>query len=176
MPGLRLQTPMARDYLMMLAGASDARAQRWLGWRPESIVPEKRRERLMTSRPGRGRLLRQPDQQGGWRLIAVNPDDGQLAGATWCDENTGEIGGSLVPGYRGRGLGTSLFAGLAQFTHQHLGIARVFARTERDNAPCIGALTRAGFTLTSETGTHTLPDGRVVPVLRFRHEAEPSCC
>lgn len=40
MPGLRLQTPAAQDFPMMMAAASDPQAQRWLGWRPQDVVPE----------------------------------------------------------------------------------------------------------------------------------------
>jgi RimJ/RimL family protein N-acetyltransferase len=162
---------------MIVAAASDPQAQRWLGWQSRQVVREGQRERLLASRPGRGRVLPQPDEHGGWRLVAVDPRGGRLAGATWCDQNTGEVGGYLAPQYRGRGLGPGLFAGAAQFAHQHLGIASVTAGTERGNAACIAALTAARFAPAPGPGTHPLPDGREVLVLWFRHEAaSPSRC
>lgn len=57
---------------------------------------------------------------------------------------TREIGGWLVPEYRGRGLGAALFTAAAELAHRHLGIAAVRAGTHPGNAACIGALTAAG--------------------------------
>jgi len=78
---------------------------------------------------------------------------------------------------RGRGLGASLFAGVAEFAHHHLGAASVTAATEPGNVACIAALASAGFIPVPGPATYTLPSGRVIPVLWFRHEvARPSRC
>jgi RimJ/RimL family protein N-acetyltransferase len=175
--GLRLRTPARWDLPIMLAAASDPQAQRWLGWRPQDLVPERDRERLLADKPGRGRTLSLQSETGGQRLVAVDPDSGRLAGSLVCDWDTGEIGGSLAPEFRGRGLGVSLFAGAAQFAHQHLGIAAVTAGTEPGNAACIAALGSAGFIPAYGPSTHKLPDGRVVLALWFRHGASrPARC
>ena len=175
--GLRLQTPTTWDRPLMLAVASDPQAQRWLGWRPQDLVPERRRERLLAGKPGQGRPLPQRNEAGGQSLVAIDPEGGQLAGFLGCDWDTGEIGGCLAPGYRGRGLGVSLFAGAAQFAHQHLGIAAVTAGTETGNAACIAALGSAGFIPARGPSTRRLPNGRVVPALWFRHGASrPARC
>jgi RimJ/RimL family protein N-acetyltransferase len=154
----------------MLAAASDPQAQRWLGWRTQDLVPERHRERLLASKLGRGRPLAQLCAGSEW-LVAVDPDGGRLAGAIGCDLDTGEIGGYLAPEFRGRGLGVSLFVGAAQLAHQHLGIASVTAGAELGNAACIAALESAGFIPARGTSPHTLPNGRKIPSLWFRHEA-----
>jgi hypothetical protein len=51
LPGLRLQMLTTKDRGMVLAAASDPQAQRWLGWRPEHVVPDGRREHLLVGRP-----------------------------------------------------------------------------------------------------------------------------
>jgi hypothetical protein len=59
----------------------------------------------------------------------------------------------------------------------HLGMPSVIAGTERGNAPCIAALTSAGYTPAPGPGTHALPNRRVIPALWFRHTAAwPSRC
>src|SRR6185437_7313842 len=175
MPGLRLQTPTTWDLEMMMAAASDPQAQRWLGWRHQDVVPEWRRKRLLAGKPQQVRVPWRPDSRCSRWLIAVGSEDGGLAGAAAYDQNTGEIGGWLAPRSRGRGLGASLFAGVAEFAHHHLGAASVTAATEPGNVACIAALASAGFIPVPGPATYTLPSGRVIPVLWFRHEvARPS--
>jgi RimJ/RimL family protein N-acetyltransferase len=176
MPGLRLQTPMKRDVRIMYAAASDPQAQRWLGWTGPAVIPQWELEHQLARTAGRGRAF--PRVLGPGRyLVAIDPAPGRVAGAFAVDGNTGEVGGWLAPRYRGRGLGSGLFAGAAEFAHQHLGIPSVTAGTEISNAACIAALASAGFIRAAGPDTQTLPDGRVVPVRWFRHEsAYPTVC
>jgi RimJ/RimL family protein N-acetyltransferase len=176
MPGLRLQTPTKQDARIMLAAASDPQAQRWLGWTGPAVIPQWELEHQLARTAGRGRAF--PRVLGPGRyLVAIDPAPGRVAGAFAVDGNTGEVGGWLAPRYRGRGLGSGLFAGAAEFAHQHLGIPSVTAGTEISNAACIAALASAGFILAAGPDTQTLPDGRVVPVRWFRHEsAYPTVC
>jgi RimJ/RimL family protein N-acetyltransferase len=176
MPGLRLQTPTKQDARIMLAAASDPQAQRWLGWTGPAVIPQWDLEHQLARTAGRGRAF--PRVLGPGRyLVAIDPAPGRVAGAFAVDGNTGEVGGWLAPRYRGRGLGSGLFAGAAEFAHQHLGIPSVTAGTEISNAACIAALASAGFILAAGPDTQTLPDGRVVPVRWFRHEsAYPTVC
>jgi RimJ/RimL family protein N-acetyltransferase len=176
MPDLRLQTPTKQDIRIMLAAASDPQAQRWLGWSGPTVLPQGDREHQLARTAGRGRAFsRVLGPQ--WHLVAIDPAAGRVAGACGVDEDTGEVGGWLAPRYRGRGLGSGLFAGAAEFAHQHLGIPSVTAGTETSNAACIAALASAGFIPAAGPGTHTLPDGRVVPGRWFRHEsAYPTVC
>jgi len=98
-------------------------------------------------------------------------------GSIDCNRDTGEVGGSLAPAFRARGLGAALFAGAAEFAHHHLGIASVLAGTEPENAACIGALTAAGFVPAAGAGAHRLPNGRMVTSRWFRHESvRPARC
>jgi RimJ/RimL family protein N-acetyltransferase len=176
MPGLRLQTPTKRDARIMLAAASDPQAQRWLGWTGPAVIPQWDLEHQLARTAGRGRAF--PRVLGPGRyLVAIDPAAGRVAGAFAVDGNTGEVGGWLAPRYRGRGLGSGLFAGAAEFAHQHLGIPSVTAGTEISNAACIAVLASAGFIPAAGPDTQTLPDGRVVPVRWFRHEsAYPTVC
>jgi RimJ/RimL family protein N-acetyltransferase len=176
MPGLRLQTPTKQDARIMLAAASDPQAQRWLGWTGPAVIPQWELEHQLARTAGRGRAF--PRVLGPGRyLVAIDPAPGRVAGAFAVDGNTGEVGGWLAPRYRGRGLGSGLFAGAAEFAHQHLGIPSVTAGTEISNAACIAALASAGFIPAAGPDTQTLPDGRVVPVRWFRHEsAYPTVC
>ena len=174
-PGLRLQTPTVQDWRIMFAAASDPQAQRWFGWAGPDVIPEWDLEHQLARRAGRGRALR---RMPGWlHLVAIDPAVGRVAGAFGVDRDTGEVGGWLAPSYRGRGLGSGLFASAAEFAHQHLGIPSVTAGTETGNAACIAALVSAGFIPTVGPDTHPLPDGRIVPARWFRHEsAHPTMC
>lgn len=60
---LRLETPTLPDLRMISAAASDPEAQRWLRWQGEDVVPESRREDLLSRSPGQGR--RRAGQFGG---------------------------------------------------------------------------------------------------------------
>lgn len=172
--GLRLQTPTARDLRIMSAAASDLQAQRWLGWTGPAVIPERDRQRLLARPAGRGALS--PARARGY-IVAIDPATGQVAGAAGHDGATGEVGGWLAPRYRGHGLGSSLFAGVAEFAHQHLGIPSVTAGTETGNAACIAALVSAGFIPVAGPDTHPLPDGRVIPCRWFRHtSSRPATC
>jgi RimJ/RimL family protein N-acetyltransferase len=172
--GLRLQTPTARDLRIMRAAASDLQAQRWLGWAGPVVIPERDRQQLLARPAGRGALS--PARARGY-IVAIDPAAGRVAGAAGHDGATGEVGGWLAPRYRGHGLGSGLFAGVAEFAHQHLGIPSVIAATETSNVACIAALASAGFIPVAGPDTHPLPDGRVIPCRWFRHtSARPATC
>jgi RimJ/RimL family protein N-acetyltransferase len=117
-PSLRLQTPTVRDFKMMMAAASDPRAQRWLGWSAELVVAAKAHEHLLAFRAGEGRPISQPPGEQ-WNLAAVERATGRLVGAVGCEPDGRELGGWLAPRYRGRGLGRELFAGAALFVTDH---------------------------------------------------------
>jgi RimJ/RimL family protein N-acetyltransferase len=158
----------------MRAAGSDPEAQRWLGWSENVLIPEPERDRLLAMEPGQGRGA------GGYLdlyLLAVDRASGQAAGGGAVHTHSLETGGWLAPAFRGRGLGKELFAALAQFGHDHLGIATVRAGTERGNVACVTALRAAGFEPSEGPQVHHLPDGRTVPACWFRHDsAQPSRC
>ena len=171
MPRLKLQTLHALDVPGVLAAASDPQAQRWLGWADKAVTQARRwqEQGFLDVQPGRGFKRRVKDED--WLLAAVDPAGERLAGAVRFNGQTGEVGGWLAPQFRGHSLGADLFAGAAEFAHQHLGIAAVIAGTETSNAACIGALSAAGFIPVAGPQTHALPDGRVTPARWFRHES-----
>ncbi len=49
---LRLHSPSRSDWLIMAAAASDAGAQRWLGWPKRKVIEASRRDSLLARRPG----------------------------------------------------------------------------------------------------------------------------
>jgi RimJ/RimL family protein N-acetyltransferase len=177
MPDLRLQSPSMQDGRAMAAGASDPRAQRWLGWTDGHVLQAQQWTDLLDAEPGRGRRLPRAPGSREMCLAAVDPSGRRLAGWIEFTRETGEIGGWLAPEFRGRGLGAALFGGAAEFAHHHLGAISVLAGTEPANAACIGALTAAGFIPAPGPETHTLPNGRVAAARWFRHESvRPALC
>jgi RimJ/RimL family protein N-acetyltransferase len=176
MPDLRLQSPSVQDWRAMAAAASDPQAQRWLGWTDQFLQQARMWTALLDMKPGQGRRLPSTLDGTQMRLAVIDPSE-RLAGSVDCNTGTGEVGGSLAPQFRGRGLGAALFGGAAEFAHHHLGIASILAGTDPGNVACIGALTAAGFVPTTGPGTHMLPNGRVVFSRWFRHDSEqPARC
>src|SRR5262249_29510908 len=145
MPGLLVQSPTLRDRSIALAAASDPEAQRWLEWPDKFIMPAVKREQRLSLRPGVGPLLLSSADPKNLSLAAIDPAAGRIAGMVSMGRKDRDIGGFLAPAYRGRGLGTVLFAGAAQLAHDHLGIDTVWAGAHPANAASIGALTAAGF-------------------------------
>ena len=165
------------DLRAMAAAASDPQAQHWLGWTDQFVQQARQWTGLLEMEPGEGGSLARALDRREMRLAAIDPSGRRLAGSIRFDRDTGEIGGSLAPAFRGRGLGAALFAGAAEFAHHHLGIAGVLAGTETENTACIGALTAAGFIPAAGPATHALEDGRVITARWFRHESvRPALC
>lgn len=154
---------------IMYAAASDPEAQRWLGWPGEALIPEPRRRVLLATEPGQGRP--QPGHIH-YRLLAVHRASGLAAGAVGLYVGTQEVGGWLAPEFRAQGLGAELFAAVARFGHDHIGLTSVRAGTESANIACVEALLAAGFEPAEGTATHHLPDGRTVPASWFQHHTE----
>lgn len=172
---LRLHTSTSRDRGIMLAAASDPQAQQWLGWPAKVVIPEPRRNRLLATQAGHGQRL--PIYLDRWWLVAVDRASGLVAGGARLGAVSLEVGGFLAPGFRGRGLGAELFAAVAQFGHDHLGITTVRAGTDPANVACVAALRAAGFESAQGPQTHQLPDGRVIPSRWFRHDTgQPARC
>ncbi|MFJ8111294.1 GNAT family N-acetyltransferase [Streptomyces sp. NPDC096132] len=189
---LLLYTPETMlDLAAVLAAASDAEAQRWLGWGEGLLTDARVRDALLRVRPGdagsrppfpgAGKLLAEPfpprpDQ--GEMLVGVRLDDGRYAGATELNTATGEIGGWLAPHARGRGLGAELFRAAVLLGHDHLGLRSVRAGHEPANTASARALRSAGFVADDGPPRHTLGDGREIDARWLRHTspAPPRRC
>jgi RimJ/RimL family protein N-acetyltransferase len=179
---LLLFTPRTQlDAVASIAAAADAEAQRWLGNLADRVVADEdtRRALLRISPSDTGRRLSRrltepfelrPDRPE--FLVCVRRDGTGYAGGLHLDTARGELGGWLAPGSRGAGLGTELFRTGALLAHTHFGMSTVRAATATANAACRGALARAGFVPDEGPPRHTLPDGRVIDVVWFRHEDE----
>ncbi len=180
-PRLFFRTATLSDARRIAASASDAAAQRWLGWTPEMLIPEEERARLLATPAGRGRgRFGLPNPGLRLDMIAIEPDRGSLAGSFTLTPLSGdgcELGGHLAPDYRGRGLGAELFtAGLA-LAHRHLGYREVRAGAKPENIASVRSLWRAGFDPAPGPETHRLSDGRVIPSRWFANvEPAPTRC
>lgn len=164
--------PTVSDLWAAIAAGSDEQAQRWLGWRPENLIAEDRRDALLALRPGGGMWWATDP----WQLIVLDRASDRIAGLAAVSEEH-EVGGWLAPQFRGQGLGRELFVGIEVFAHNHLGMATVRAGTEPTNTACVNAMMSAGFVTTTGRLEHRLPDGRTVPAQWFRHDTEhPTTC
>ena len=109
-------------------------------------------------------------------LIAVDPWNADLAGNVVVDLETGEIGRSLSPWFRGQGLGAELFGGAAELLHHHFGIEVVRAGADPANTASIGALLAAGSRGARPVHVYA-PERPRGPVRSFRHvSARPASC
>jgi RimJ/RimL family protein N-acetyltransferase len=172
---LRLAT--AGDLALFLTAASDAEAQRWLGWRPELLRTTSAREPwragpstggvqldgdlLMLSASCRGYYV------GGVELKPGGNDDG------WSAEDM-QLGIVVAPVFRQLGFGTELLRRAVAHAHQLLKVDRVVAGCEREHARCAAALGAAGFRSIPGPPRHVLPDGREIDSLWFGHCAPPA--
>lgn len=173
---LLLYTPeTALDLAAALAAASDAGAQRWLGWGDRALTDTRVVETLLGLRPGDTGALRssrmlkdllaqpyEPGPEDEVLLVGVRLDDGRYAGSTGVHPGTGEIGGWLAPDARGQGLGTELFRAAVLLGHTHLGLRTVRAGHEPANTASARALANAGLVAADGPPRHTLPDGREI--------------
>lgn len=180
-PRLLLRSPTDIDAAAALAAASDADAQRWLGWEPQHLVPEPQRQLLLTIRPRlKPPLLSRTTIYDPLWLVAIHPEHRAYAGFASINMATGhrcEVGGTLGPAYRGMGLGTELFTAIYRLAHHHFGFAEVRAGTEPTNLACRRSLEQAGFVPVTGSSTHLLPDGRTVPAAWFaRTEPDATTC
>ncbi|WP_046732234.1 GNAT family N-acetyltransferase [Streptomyces humi] len=180
---LLLYTPeTSLDLAAALAAASDAEAQRWLGWGERVLSDPHVVKTLLGLRPGdtgalrssrtTRNLLAQPWEPGPDDeviLVAVRLDDGRYAGSTGVHPGTGEIGGWLAPDARGQGLGTELFTAAVLLAHTHLGLRTVRAGHEPANGASARALANAGFVAADGPSRHTLPDGREIEARWLEH-------
>ncbi len=113
----------------------------------------------------RSRLVENPEAQGWYTWYAVErPDHGgvaRLVGAGGyigppTPEGATEIGSSIVPEFRGRGLATELIQALVARAFATPGVTRVLAHTRPGNVASVKLLERCGFVLAgpgSDPGT-----------------------
>lgn len=155
MTGTRVET--ARLELRPLPAAAAAalpldreQAAQLLGVRlpPDWPLPE-----LVDLLPGQAALEPRDQPFGIW--VLVERETGTLigdAGFLGPPDTAGlvEIGYSVVPAARSRGLATEAAGALVTWVLGEPGVCGVVARCERDNVPSVRTLERLGFTRTRE--------------------------
>jgi RimJ/RimL family protein N-acetyltransferase len=157
---LLFRTPTEWEMAAAQAAASDAAAQRWIGWSPESIVAQADRRCYLAVVPGSGPDREWPDFAC---LVAIHRTTNRCAGMvaiSHIPERGYELGGWLAPAFRGRGLGSELFGAGLMLGHQHLGIARIRAVAAEANVGSRRALVAAGFNPAEGPATYKLENGR----------------
>ncbi|MGV9883672.1 GNAT family N-acetyltransferase [Streptomyces sp. NPDC003379] len=173
-PRLLLRSPTLPDLAAGNAGGSDPEAQRWLGFPEEAVVPEPRRGELLAAPPGGGEFRDLSDLfPDSTALVAADPAFTRHVGSVGVEVHPcglHHVGGWLAPRSRGQGLGTELFAGAALLAHEHLGVRDLYAATEAENAASRRALSSAGYVPAEGPATHTLMNGRSVPVIWYVHQ------
>jgi RimJ/RimL family protein N-acetyltransferase len=168
----RLVVSTARLSDVVAAGAlMDDEAQYWQGWSPDVLQPYART--LATSNP----LM--------WKrrnidFVARQRSTGALVVSISLYRSDGRyhIGGTVSGDFRRRGYGREALDLVCLIAHRHLGIAQLTAECETANTASHRWLASSGFTMVEPSGTHTLPNGRVVESCSWRRtdaSAEHRC-
>ncbi|MFE7654584.1 GNAT family N-acetyltransferase [Streptomyces bottropensis] len=171
---LLFYTPVTRlDALAAFAAGADPAAQRWQGNQMDQVVPDADTRRALLRMGPAGAITPwfirsnpelaepfEPSQEMPEFMVGIRRDTGRYAGYLELDHDTGEIGGILAPDHRGQGLGAELF----------------LAGAATANLACRRALERAGFVPAPGPARHTLPDGRELDTVRYRHDGAASVC
>ncbi|MFF5494264.1 GNAT family N-acetyltransferase [Streptomyces aquilus] len=187
---LRFYTPVTKlDALAAIAAGADPEAQHWQGNQMDQVVPDADvRRTLLGMGPAdatpRWFTRSNPELAEPFELdpdmpefmVCVRRDSGQYAGYLELHRDSAEIGGNLAPDHRGQGLGAELFLAGAELAHSHAGLPTVRAGTATENLACRRALERAGFVPAPGPARHTLPDGREMDTVWYRHEGAASAC
>ncbi|KUN29968.1 hypothetical protein AQJ23_04350 [Streptomyces antibioticus] len=187
---LLFYTPVTKlDALAAIAAGADPDAQRWQGNQMDQVVSDAETRRTLLGMGPAGATprwftrsnpeLAEPFELGPETpefMVCVHRDSGRYAGYLELHHDSAEIGGILAPDHRGQGLGAELFLAGAEFAHSHAGLPTVRAGTATANLACRRALERAGFVPTPGPARHTLPDGREMDSVWYRHEGAASAC
>ncbi|MFD0434334.1 GNAT family N-acetyltransferase [Streptomyces sp. WAC 01325] len=187
---LLFYTPVTKlDVWAAISAGADPDAQRWQGNQADQVIadPDTRRALLQMGPNGatpRWFIRSNPEMAEPFEpspempefMVCVRRDTGRYAGYFEINTDKGELGGNLAPDHRGQGLGTELFLAGAEFAHRHAGLPTVRAGTATANLACRRALERAGFVPAPGPTRHTLPDGRELDSVWYRHQGTASAC
>ncbi|MBE4774787.1 GNAT family N-acetyltransferase [Streptomyces caniscabiei] len=189
-PHLLFYTPVTKlDALAAIAAGADPEAQRWQGSQMNQVVPDADTRRALLRMGPAGATPRwflksnpelaepfEPSPELADLMVCVRRGTGRYAGYLDLDRDRGETGGTLAPDHRGQRLGAELFLAAAEFAHGHAGLPTVRAGTATANLACRRALGRADFVPAPGPARHTLPDGRELDTVWYRHDGPASTC
>jgi len=160
------------EHAYAIAALSDDDARERIGPTPDLVMPEPVRQDFLRRRvPDREWWLARLPR--GAQFSIVHWPTGLFVGAFTVHTEAGRtsLGGWLAPAYRGHGLGTALLPLALLAAHEHLGHREIHAGTEADHTASRKVLASAGFTQVDGPVDHTLPDGRTVQGVWYRHTA-----
>ncbi|MGZ8738803.1 MAG: GNAT family N-acetyltransferase [Nocardioides sp.] len=141
-PRLTVRAMLASDVEAFVAYRSDPDVARYQSW--EDYTLEQGRALVA------GMQDLRPGIPGQWYQLAVVDAAGHLVGdlaaCVDADEQRQlEVGFTLAPAHQGKGYATEALRGLLTYAFETLGIHRVIAVTDAENAAAAALLTRVGF-------------------------------
>lgn len=141
--------------LLATAALMDDEARYRHGWSPELLEPYKRI--LATSDPLMWKRRRMD-------FVARDRSTGALVVSLSLYRSDGQyhIGGTVGAQFRRQGYGREALLLVCLFAHRHLGIVELSAKCETAHEVSRRWLASSGFTMLEASGSHTLPNGRVV--------------
>ncbi|MBO0867390.1 MAG: GNAT family N-acetyltransferase [Micromonosporaceae bacterium] len=137
------------------AALMDDEARYWQGWSPELLEPYKRI--LATCDPLMWKKRRID-------FVGRDRSTGALVASLSLYRRDGRyhIGGTVGAQFRRQGYGREALLLVCLMAHRHLGIVELSAGCETTHEASQRWLKSSGFTMLEASGTHTLPNGRVI--------------
>lgn len=157
---LEFTVPRRKELLAVWGDLADAEARFRLGWGEDGPwVEQDHTDPMVIADEGAEFVGRDP--QTGVAVVSVGFGRG--------DDGFMQVGGLVHPAFRRFGFGREALQVVCAFAHQHFGVVELRAQCETDNEASRRWLAAAGFLPVDGVGSHTLPDGRRMATLRWRH-------
>lgn len=140
---LRPEADSDAEEMYRLLGC-DAEMSRYTGWNPYTST-EAALEKIQSNR--------QAEDSCGWVLTRNGAFAGTIGAYDYnVQDNSIEIGYSVVREYWGNGYATEAVRAVVQYLQQELGMTAIRAWSHKDNAASIRVLEHAGFVCTGADG------------------------
>ncbi|GAA1499367.1 hypothetical protein GCM10009827_000320 [Dactylosporangium maewongense] len=157
---LEVSVPRRQELIDVWADLADAEARFRLGWGEDGPwVDQDDTDPMVIADEGAEFIGRDP--QTGVAVVS--------AGFGRADDGYMEVSGLVHPAFRRFGFGREALQVVCAFAHRHFGVTELRARCETDNEASRRWLASAGFLPVEGVFMHTLPDGRSMATIRWRH-------